>query len=648
MGFFARLFGKKPQAETTAETKPDAETDAAQTRADALIAEGNALEETGQIEAALGKYQQALDAAPGYWRAFLNLGIGHDLQKNTRESLHMLRQAHALNPQTHVTCYNLGRALVQAGEFAQAIAPLEQALVLKPGFFDALIVLAEARENNGQPNEALQLLDQALMLQPGHPGALRNKAFLLKDEYPDMAEEILEKLVDTAPDVLTGYAQLLLARGEAEPAVQFHQRAFEHAQDAASLGALLMATCYAANTDNAQLLAWHRKINPLLDKTGQYTHEYPQKWPSENEKIRVGFISPDFRRHPVAYFAESLLENIDKEKFDVFLYSSHHTQDDLTGKFKSLAPHWREISDLNARDAARQIAEDQIEILIDLAGHTAENRRDVMALKPAPIQATWLGYIATTGLDEMDFRIADEVSDPPGMTESQHAETLMRLPAPYTQWCYKPQPDTPPVAPLPALKNGHITFGSFNQCAKLSEPCLAMWAQLMQQVPGSRIRFTAIAEGRARQRISDFFARHGITSERLAFAPRVPWNQYFDSFGQVDIALDSWPYTGGTTTCDTLMMGVPVITLSGARSVSRSGASLLTALGHPEWVAETPEQFAQIGARLAADTPALAQLRETLRPAFLASPIADGPGFARRFEAALLHMREQRRAAQPS
>ena len=655
MGFFANWFKSKakpadppagPPVEPPAAASQNAESAAsapAQQQADALIAEGNALEDAGDIQAAIGKYEQALAAAPGYWRALLNLGIAFDADANMRQAVPMLRQAHALHPQSHITCYTLGRALAKTGDYAPAIELLQTALRLKPDFFEAHIVLADAYEENQLPNEALRQLNQALALRPGHTGALRNKAILLKDEHPDEAEAIYEEIIDQAPDLLTGYAQLLLARGESERAFEFHKRAFESNSGAESLGALLMSMCYTASVSGADLLPWHRKINAFLDKTGSIG-AIGAKDNEPHEKIRLGFISPDFRRHPVAYFAEPLFENIDKEKFDIFMYFSHEKKDDLTERFRALAPHWREIIDLNARDAARQIREDGIDILIDLAGHTAGNRRDVLALKPAPIQATWLGYIGTTGIDEVDFRIVDETSDPPGMTENQHSETLIRLPL--TQWCYKPQPNTPAVSPLPALANGCITFGSFNQCAKLSDPCLQMWARLMQQVPGSRIQFMAIAEGKARERIAALLGQHGIDHQRITFHKRVPWAQYFNSYAQVDIALDSWPYTGGTTTCDTLLMGVPVITLAGTRSVARSGASLLTALGHPEWIAQTPDQFVQIGVQLASDLPALERLRASLREQFMASPIADAAGFARRFENAMMQMRDLRAGAQ--
>ena len=265
MGFFANWFKSKakpadppagPPIEPPVAASQNAEsaTPTPAQQADALIAEGNALEDAGDIQAAIGKYERAMAAAPGYWRALLNLGIAFDADANMRQAVPMLRQAHALHPQSHITCYNLGRALAKTGDYVPAIELLQTALRLKPDFFEALIVLADAYEENQQPNEAMRQLDQALALRPGHTGALRNKAILLKDKHPDEAEAIYEKLIDEAPDLLTGYAQLLLDRGESERAFEFHKHAFESNPGAESLGALLMSMCYAASISGADLL----------------------------------------------------------------------------------------------------------------------------------------------------------------------------------------------------------------------------------------------------------------------------------------------------------------------------------------------------------------------------------------------------------
>lgn len=632
-GFFSRLFKKSPSGEAQ-ETPPEAPKQDTKA-ADQLIAEGNALEDAGQIREALEKYQQALALSPGYWSALLNLGIAHDVLKMPAEALDYFQRAHAANADSFATCYNLGRTLSQTSRKQEAQALMERALELRPDFFDAFVILADIHAEQRQFEKALQTIDRALAINPSHTGALRNKATYLElSGDADEAITLLEK-APQSPDVRAALASLMARHGWADEALPILKKAFLETPEQITLDDYLIASCFAATVPASTLLTEHLLTDDLL------RHNLPEEpsathTPHAGDKLRVGFISADFKAHAIAYFIEPLLIHMNRERFSIYLYSSSPKEDAVTKRLRSRVENWRDIQMQAAGDIAKRILDDRIDVLVDLSGHTGGNRLDVLALKPAPVIATWIGYLATTGLKTVDWRIVDAISDPPGMTENQHCEKLLRLPV--CQWCYLPQDNTPPLGETPALKNGYITFGSFNQCSKLSAPCLSLWARLLTSVPDSRIVFAAVPPGRPRQRILDIFATHGVDVSRLAFQERLPWSEYLQSYSKVDIALDSWPYTGATTSCDTLLMGVPVLTLTGSRSVSRSCASLLTALGRPEWIADDEEQFIAAARTLAADANALAQLRPQLRAQFLASPICDAAAFSRHFEAALLTM----------
>lgn len=634
VNFFSRLFKKSAPPEPSA--APQDNTPADSEAADRLIAEGNALEDAGQIHAALEKYQQALALSPNYWSALLNLGIAHDALSNRAEALDYFARAHEANPDGFATCYNFARVLSQTTRKQEAQTLMEHALELRPDFFDALVILADIHAEQQQFEQAQQTIDRALAINPSHTGALRNKATYLElSGAVDDALALLEK-APKSPDVCAAQAQLMVKHGWADEALPMLKEAFISAPEKNTLDSYLMASCYAACMPAGNVLPEHLHTDELLRGSQPPTHPPDARAPDAGGKLRIGFLSADFKAHAIAYFIEPLLMHLNRKRFSIHLYSSADEEDAITQRLRSRVENWRDIQMLSAQSVAERLREDGIDVLIDLSGHTAGNRLDVLALKPAPVIASWIGYLATTGLKTVDWRIVDAVSDPPGMTESQHCEKLLRLPG--CQWSYLPQDETPPLAEAPAVKNGYITFGSFNQCAKLSAPCLNLWARLMASLPDSRMVFAAIAPGRPRQRILDIFAAHGIDADRLAFQERVPWSEYLQSYSRVDIALDSWPYTGATTSCDALLMGVPVLTLTGSRSVSRSGASLLTALGRPEWIADTEEQFIAAARALAANASALAELRPQLRAEFLASPICDGATFTRHFEAALLQM----------
>jgi predicted O-linked N-acetylglucosamine transferase (SPINDLY family) len=356
---------------------------------------------------------------------------------------------------------------------------------------------------------------------------------------------------------------------------------------------------------------------------------------SPSRRLRIGYVSPDFRAHSVAYFLEGLLEHHDHSQVEVFCYAEVANPDAVTARMEQLAGHWRRITGMPDAEVAELIRHDGIDILVDLAGHTANRRLLVFARKPAPVQVTWLGYPNTTGLDTIDYRLTDHFADPPGSTEHLHSEQLIRLPQ--SAWCYRPLENPPPVSAPPVHDTGHITFGCFNAMPKINRPLLELWSGILLAVPGSRLllKNASLGETSMQHQLWKQLQEMGIGPERVEMVGCVPdLSGHLGMYGRVDIALDTFPYHGTTTTCEALWMGVPVVTLAGKTHVSRVGASLLSNLGHQEWIASIPEEYVKIAVELAKDLPRLTALRSTLRERMQASPLMDAAGFARDIEAA--------------
>jgi predicted O-linked N-acetylglucosamine transferase (SPINDLY family) len=360
--------------------------------------------------------------------------------------------------------------------------------------------------------------------------------------------------------------------------------------------------------------------------------------PDPLRRIRVGVVSGDLVNHAVVNFLDSMLPELDGEAIELFAYATTNHFDSTTDRLRQSIPNWRKVANYGDAKLAANIVEDNIDVLIDLAGHTANSRLPVFALKPAPVQLTWLGYSGTTGVPGMDYILADRHVAPEG-SEGQFTETVWRLPDSYL--CFSAPRRSPAVAPLPAAERGQLTFGCFNTINKLSAPAIALWAEVLRAVPESRLllknRRFSLAD--AREAIAQRFLRHGIAAARLELLGHVEEAEgHLATYGQVDIALDPFPYNGTTTSCEAMWMGVPVLTLRGDRFIARVGESLLRSIGLDEWVATDGEDFVRRARELSADLPALAQLRAGLRQRMAASPLMDAPRFAGNFEAALRGM----------
>ncbi len=349
-------------------------------------------------------------------------------------------------------------------------------------------------------------------------------------------------------------------------------------------------------------------------------------------RLRIGYVSPDFKQHAVGTMALPLLACHNREEFEVSCYAQAREPDAMTERFRGHADHWRSTVGLCDEQLADLIRQDQIDILVDLAGHTAGGRLLVFARKPAPVQMTWLGYPNTTGVCTIDYRITDAHADPPGSGAALGVEQLVRLPR--TNWVYQPPDNAPAPNHRPAA--GAVTFGSFNNFAKVTEPMLVLWARILHAVPGSRLLLKAQGLGSqsTRQRVWELLARERIDPARLELRGWEPGHGgHLALYNRVDIALDPFPYHGTTTTCEALWMGVPVITLAGRTHVSRVGVSLLRNMGLEELIAASPENYVALAVELANDLPRLSRLHSTLRKRMEQSPLTDAPSFAREVEA---------------
>ncbi len=533
--------------------------------------------------------------------AFICHRRGDDAEARALLARSLEREPH--NADAHL---NLGVALAALGRDAEAEASYRHGLALKPASFDGHNNLGVLLERVGRYAEAEAIYRRASELAPEIAHPLNNLAVLLKESGRlDEAIAVQRRAIALDPALPTAHSNLLYK-------LVYDERL--------SPEALF-----------AEHVAWGRAQATRFATAGSRFANSPDP----GRRLRVGYVSADFRHHSVAFFAEALLAAHDKAAVEVVLFANDPRVDVVTQRLKACADRFVSIYALPDDLAAARIRELGIDILVDLAGHTSGNRMMLFARKPAPVQVTWLGYPATTGLPTIDARITDAVADPPGEADRLHSERLIRLDTGFL--CYRPFDAAGPVAPLPARRAGHITFGSFNNFAKLSPGTIALWTRLLREVLDARLLLKAsqFKDADTRERCHAAFVAAGIAAERIEIVPPLADPaEHLALYGRVDIGLDPILYNGTTTTCEALWMGVPVVTLRGDRHVARVGASILTATGLPELVAASTDDYVAIAARLARDLDRLDALRSGLRERLRASPLCDAPHFARAMEGA--------------
>ncbi len=498
--------------------------------------------------------------------------------------------------------------------------------------------------------EGLEAFRSGLALQPGNLDMRNNFwASLIEAGRGEEARESMERAggaSNGSRQVPMNLGSIYRDYGRIDEAIAAYRRAHELAPgDHTALGNLLMTMLYSASHDAAAIFAEHLRFGARF-ATPYAAPQLDRSWP---RRLRVGYVSPDLRYHVVSFFMEPILANHDRERFEIFCYHSHRQEDQVTERLRTLADHWLNCVYLSNDELADRIREDRIDILVDLAGHTAETRLLAFASRPAPVQMAYLGYPNTTGLPAIDYRITDAMADPPGEADRLSVEQLLRLPTSY--FCYRPPADSPEVERLPALEAGRVTFGCFNNLAKLSAPFLDAAARVLAAVPDSRLllKGKALAISHVAERVRESFARLQIDPARVELRGWVASvESHLSVYGSVDIALDSFPYNGATTTCEALWMGVPVVTLVGDRHAGRMGSSLLHAIGLGELVANDVDGYVEKCVALAGDSRRMSAYRDGLRARLRGSPLMDEAGFTRALERCYLDVWEKKTAPEPA
>lgn len=597
---------------------------------------GNFLRAKGQVEEALLAFERCLEICPTNFEAYVNRGSVFASQKKHDQAVASFRCALAIRPDFDAALGALGTAFSAQGKLPEALDCFERIVKIHEDSSQAHNNVGAMLMRMQRLDEATVEFEKAIALATGTDGALpyfNLGTILLEAKKADEAIEIFEKVLSLEPRLTGAQNNLgcaLIAKGRPAEAVTAFAKAFASSptfRDAASNRILMMN--YVESVHNEDLLKIARQFGDSLDSV--VTADFAGRDLTPNRKLRIGYVSGDFIIHPVALFLMRVLAAHDRSKFEIYAYSNHTKEDPGTFHLRQLADFWRSIARLDDPGAEDLIRRDEIDILVDLSGHTGRNRLPLFARRPAPVQASWLGYFATTGVPAMDYIILDPISAPPG-SDIWYTERVVRLP--YGRFCFLTPPFDLGVTEPPSLQRGYVTFGSFNNVSKMSTGALRLWAEILHTVPNSRLllKWKSFDEASTSQRFLAAFAEMGIAADRIETRGESLYQKMLPEYGDVDIALDPFPFGGGTTSCEALWMGVPIVTLPGERLASRQTLGFLHMMGFEELAAKSPEDYVSIAVSLARDPARLADLRRRLRPAFEASPLCDGPKFTRTLE----------------
>lgn len=541
--------------------------------AGAYLNMGIALKEQGDFEGAIASYKRALKISPDFAEAHNNLGVVLEDLGRLRGAEAGFREAIRLNPDFAIAYSNLGNALKKFGRLQEAEAGCREAIRLNPDFAEAHSILGAVLKDLGKLQEAEAGFREAIRLNPDFAEARSNLLFTL----------------NYVESVSTGKAL----------------------EEAKQYGVMVSAKAVP------KFSSWHS--NP------------------GSEKLRIGFVSGDFKNHPVGYFIEGLINYLAKRQFDLVAFPTVPKEDELTSRIKPFFQEWLPIYGKNNRNAATLIHDKKIDILIDLAGHSAHNRLPVFSYKPAPIQITWLGYFATTGLPEMDYFIGDPYMSP----ENEHHHFTEKVWNLQETWlCLTPPDPSITISPPPLLKNGYITFGCFGHLSKMNKEVIKLWATILQRILNSKLFLKAkqLSDAKVIADVQHQFAKYGITADRLIFEGPSSRDEYLKAYNQIDMVLDTFPYPGGTTSSEALWMGVPVLTLKGDRFLSHIGESIAHNSYRTEWIAADKNDYINKAVSFSSDPQLLARIRAEQREMILQAPLFDTKSFTRNFEKALWSM----------
>ena len=584
---------------------------------------------------------------PDRVEAHHNLGLVLRAQGRLEEAAAAFERALVLRPSLVPAHVSLGQVRQALGDLAGAATSLQHALALAPGHAIGHYNLGVILTRLGRVDEATQAYRRAVALQPDFADAHTNLANILQDQSRlEEAEAAYRRVVALAPDSPEARMNLAKALNDqgrlVEALSEFESVTRLQPDNAEARHAWLCGLSYRSDVSAEALLAEHQRWGRENDRQPPPDHLNDR---NPERRLRVGYVSGDFHHHPVGFFLEPVLAAHDHARLEVFCYSNGERADDVTRRLRQSADHWRAIAGVADAVVAAQIREDQIDILVDLSGHTPGNRLSLFAGRPAPLQASWLGYAATTGLAGMDYLVMDRATAPVG-AEAWCSEALVRLP--HSRFCYGPPKDVPPPPAPSSSVRGAVTFGSFNNLAKIGPEAAGLWAEVLGAVPGSRLvlKWQSLGDAGVRRRMCELFAAAGAPDGALELRGFSPHAQMLAEYGDIDVALDPFPFCGGLTSCEALWMGVPVVTLPGDRFASRQTLGFLRNVGLDDLAADSPEDYVAIAAALAADVARRRELRATLRSTMAASLLCDAAVFTPTLEAAYRTMWRRRCAGE--
>jgi len=537
--------------------------------------------------------------------------------------------------------FRLGLQLHHSGDFKGAESHFRQAIRTDPSQPPVWFCLGNVLQDMRRLEDAIAAYQRAVALRPDYAEAHHNMGRTLRDLR--RLEEALEQYRRAAAlgldtfELRTNLGVLCADMGQLDQSLAWFEKALELRLDPAVESNLVYTLHFHPDAEPASIARAHARWNqryalPLKSKILPHSNNS-----NRERRLRIGYVSPDFRMHPVGFFINPLLGLHDRSRFEIYCYSDVPSPDAYTQRLRSYANVWRETLGLTDEQLAAVIRADGIDILVDLTMHMAGSRLLTFARKPAPVQVSYLAYCSTTGLDTIDYRLSDPYLDPPSppdIDESIYSEKTVRL---RSYWCYVAVADAPPVGSLPALASGSVTFGSLNNFSKVTPRVLDTWVEILRRTPGSRLILHSDA-GTHRKHAWARMQSQGVDPARLEFVGFQPLVNYLNTYNRIDIALDPFPYTGGTTSCDALWMGVPLVTLTGKTAVSRGGYSILSNIGIPELVTTSQDQYVHLATDLAANLPRLAAFRSNLRQQMRTSQLCNAPQFARDVEAAYREM----------
>lgn len=576
---------------------------------------GVALKRLGKTRGAIKQYRHALEIMPNYAQALNNLGDALFTLGQLDEAIDCFVVSLKLAPQYWEAHNNYGNALKAQGKYADAIKCFEKALSFQPNYVDAHLNLSSTLLELGELEKAANHCRQAIAITPDKAEAHNNLGIALKKQglFPE-AQKCFEKALEMNPGYREAYgslATLYRDQGNIEGAVQCYRDALKALPDNHILHSdLLFTQDLLAGTDTASLQAERKAWNVQHAQQLLRPHTFKNTRDS-SRRLRIGYMSADFRAHSASYVFSAMLLRFNPDLFEVYAYSNTESEDSFTETIKQHVSAWRRIVELDDNAVSEIIREDAIDILVDLSGHSGGNRLLVFARKPAPIQITAWGYIGGTGMSAMDYFFADPVVVPPS-EKIYFAESVYYLPSVIPGYFPVQFPD---ITESPAIASKQITFGAFNRLAKVSEATFHTWIEILQRIPHSRILFkTAELDNPVlKQRVLSHFSNAGIDTNRILIQGKSSWYEHMSAFRMADIALDSFPHNGGVTTLESLMMGLPMLTLRGKTVHGRVSASILTTLGLSDWVANSEAEYISLAIAKANDVNALADLRNNLR-----------------------------------